>query len=114
MDYQRIKRGVNLLEDYTLLWQQVCMELKEDLSDFSFHTWVEPLHAVSLENNRLILVAPAANIRENLMHRCYEMIVNTVREKTNNASFTVKFYWRANGAVRSRPLQSRWNKSGTR
>ena len=66
------------------------MELKEDLSDFSFHTWVEPLHAVSLENNRLILVAPAANIRENLMHRCYEMIVNTVREKTNNAAFTVE------------------------
>ena len=73
------------------------MELKEDLSDFSFHTWVEPLHAVSLENNRLILVAPAANIRENLMHRCYEMIVNTVREKTNNAAFTVEILLESEG-----------------
>ena len=62
---------------------------KEDLSDFSFHTWVEPLHAVALENNRLILVAPASNIRQNLMHRCYEMIVHKVREKTNHSDFQV-------------------------
>ena len=53
------------------------------------HTWVEPLHAVALENNRLILVAPASNIRENLMHRCYEMIVHKVREKTNHSDFQV-------------------------
>ena len=77
------------MEDFTLLWQQVCLDLKEDLSDFSFHTWVEPLHAVALENNRLILVAPASNIRENLMHRCYEMIVHKVREKTNHSDFQV-------------------------
>ena len=49
-----IKEGL-FLEDFTLLWQQVCLDLKEDLSDFSFHTWVEPLRAVALENDRLIL-----------------------------------------------------------
>jgi chromosomal replication initiator protein len=64
-------------EDLERLWDQVRRELREDVTDFTFHIWLDPLELVHVDQSTLFVRAPG-NIRSWVCERHHEHLRRAV------------------------------------
>jgi chromosomal replication initiator protein len=65
-------------KDLQAIWTQVCRELRDDVTDFTFHIWIEPLELAGHHGTTLYVRAPG-HIRTSVRERHHAQLLKCAR-----------------------------------
>jgi len=65
-------------------WAKVLEFLKEEVTEISFKTWLEPISPLYIEDSKLYIEVPSDFHRNNIMSRFNELLKNTVKYVENS------------------------------
>jgi len=65
-------------------WAKVLELLKEEVTEISFKTWLEPISPMYIEDSKLYIEVPSDFHRNNIMSRFNELLKNTIKYVENS------------------------------
>jgi chromosomal replication initiator protein len=98
-------------DELETIWDAVRRELRRDVTDFTFHIWLEPLEPAGSDGGTLYLRAPA-HIRSWVRGRYMTVLRNAVRRSGLAAVELVDESWRGPDAEASAPAPARVGAGG--
>lgn len=78
--------GDNMIDNYTAIWTRIRDAIRPSMTGMSFHTWIEVIEAVTLENGILVLQLPNRDVMKTVNDLYYDIILGTAREKEPEVS----------------------------
>jgi chromosomal replication initiator protein len=90
-------------DELETIWDEVRRELRRDVTDFTFHIWLEPLEPAACEGGTLYVRAPG-HIRSWVRDRYMAVLRSAVRAAGVAAVELVDDRWRAGGGAAPAPL----------
>lgn len=71
-------------------WSKIREYLKEEVTEISFNTWIDPITPLYIEDNKLFLQVPTDFHRNNIQSRFSDLLKNTIKY-VENTDFDIVF-----------------------
>lgn len=74
------------MEYFTAVWTRIRDAIRPSMTGMSFHTWIEIIEPVALENGILVLQLPNRDVLKTVNDLYYDLLLSTARETENDVS----------------------------
>jgi chromosomal replication initiator protein len=78
------------MENASVVWERAVSQIRSELTEISYNTWIKPIRPVSLSAGRLVLEVPTDFVKATLEHRYRDLINDALKfySKDCEADFT--------------------------